>query len=220
MPRIGHSLRRHQARDRVSGSLNRCLRSKDALIFTISTSSGDVIPSRFEISASWWYPAVQRWSREQGGKQMYQAMPPIQETAEELRTLMKMERRPKAHQRLHALYLVASGQAQTRSGVATLLGVNRDTIGTWFGLYRAGGRAHLLDLYVAPGRSLTLSPEVVVALRERLHQPDGFASYGEIQNWLADTYGVQMQYKALQKLVAYKLGARPKVVRPRHIKKV
>lgn len=151
---------------------------------------------------------------------MYQAMPPIQETVEELRVLMKAERRPKAHQRLHALYLVASGQAQSRSAVATLLGVNRDTIGAWFGLYHAGGRARLLDLYVAPGRTPTLSPTVLAALRERLHQPDGFASYGEIQTWLADTYGIQMQYKALQKLVAYKLGARPKVARPRHIKKV
>lgn len=150
---------------------------------------------------------------------MYQAMPPIQETAEELRALMKAEHRPKAHQRLHALYLVASGHAHSRSAVATLLGVNRDTIGAWFTRYRTGGREHLLDLYVAPGRASTLAPDVLAALRERLEQPDGFASYGAIQTWLADTYGVQMQYQAVQKLVAYKLGARPKVVRPRHIKK-
>jgi len=33
---------------------------------------------------------------------MYQAMPSIQESAEELRGLMKAEHRPKAQQRLHA----------------------------------------------------------------------------------------------------------------------
>lgn len=150
---------------------------------------------------------------------MYQAMPSIQESAEELRGLMKAERRPKAQQRLHALYLVASGQARSRSAVATMLGVNRDTIGAWFALYADGGRARLLDLYVAPGRKASLPSAVLAALQERLDQPDGFASYGEIQTWLAEVHGVQMRYKTVQKLVAYKLGARPKVVRPRHIKK-
>jgi transposase len=150
---------------------------------------------------------------------MYQAMPPIHETAEELRDLMKAERRPAAHQRLHALYLVASGQARSRSAAATLLGLHRDTIGAWFRLYAEGGRARLLDLYSAPGKTSSVPPDVLAALRERLEQPDGFASYAAIQTWLAETHGVQMQYAALHKLVAYKLKARPKVVRPRHIKK-
>jgi hypothetical protein len=51
---------------------------------------------------------------------MYQAMPNIQETAEELRALMKAEPRPKAQQRLHALYLIVSGQARSRCAVARL----------------------------------------------------------------------------------------------------
>lgn len=150
---------------------------------------------------------------------MYQVMPVITESADELRVLMKQEREPKALQRLQALYLVASGQAQSRSTVARLLGVHRTTIGSWFALYAQGGRAGLLELYVAPGKISTVPPDTLAALCERLHQPEGFASYGEIQTWLAEQHGVQMQYAALHKLVAYKLKARPKVVRPRHIKK-
>lgn len=150
---------------------------------------------------------------------MYQAMPVITEAVDELRALMKQEREPKALQRLQALYLVASGQAKSRSAVATLLGVHRTTIGNWFALYADGGRARLLELYVAPGKASTVPPAALTALRERLNQPEGFASYGEIQTWLAEQHGVQMQYAALHKLVAYKLQARPKVVRPRHIKK-
>ena len=150
---------------------------------------------------------------------MYQAMPAIAETAEELRGLMKHERRPKAQQRLHALYLVASEQAHSRSAVARMLGLNRDTIGAWFKLYAEGGCQRLLELYLAPGRTPTLTPAMREALRERLNQPEGFASYGEVQTWLKDSYGVQMEYKAVHHLVAYQLGARPKVVRPRHIKK-
>jgi hypothetical protein len=150
---------------------------------------------------------------------MYRAMPVIHETADELRALMKQEREPKALQRLQALYLVASGQARSRSAVATMLGLHRDTIGAWFALYAEGGRARLLDLYVPPGKVSSMPPDVLAALRDRLDQPEGFASYGQIQTWLAEQHGLQMEYAALHKLVAYKLNARPKVVRPRHIKK-
>lgn len=151
--------------------------------------------------------------------QMYQSMPEIRESAEELRALMKQERNPKARQRLHALYVVASEQARSRCAVATLLGVNRDTIGAWFALYAQGGRERLLDLYVSPGKASSVPPTVMEALTKRLDEEDGFASYGEIQTWLAEQHGVQMQYAAVYALVAIKLQARPKVVRPRHIKK-
>jgi transposase len=150
---------------------------------------------------------------------MYKPMPEIQESAEELRALMKQEPNPKARQRLHALYVVASQQANSRSAVARLLGVNRDTIGSWFALYAEGGRGRLLDLYVSPGKASSVPAAVREALVKRLEAEDGFASYGEIQTWLAETQGVQMQYGAVHNLVRYQLKARPKVARPRHIKK-
>jgi transposase len=149
---------------------------------------------------------------------MYKPMPEIRESAEELRVLMKQERNFKARQRLHALYVVASEQARSRSAVARLLGVNRDTIGAWFALYADGGRERLLDLYVSPGKASSVPPAAMEALKQRLDE-DGFASYGEVQTWLAEKHGVRMQYGAVHHLVAYQLKARPKVVRPRHIKK-
>lgn len=114
------------------------------------------------------------------------------------------------------------GRKRTRTlafGSGNPARLHRDTIGAWLRLYAEGGRERLLDLYRAPGKTSRVPPDVLAALRERLEQPDGFASYGAIQTWLAETHGVQMQYAALHKLVAYKLKARPKVVRPRHIKK-
>lgn len=151
--------------------------------------------------------------------QMYKPMPEIRESAEELRALMKQERNPKARERLHALYVVASDQARSRSAVASLLGVHRDTIGAWFALYAEDGRERLLDLYVSPGNVSSVPPMAMEALVKRLEAEDGFASYGEIQTWLAEQHGVKMQYAAVHALVRYKLKARPKVVRPRHIKK-
>ncbi len=57
-------------------------------------------------------------------------------------------------------------------------------------------------------------------LQQRLEQPEGFASYGEIQQWIATTLGVEMGYHAVHTLVHDKLRARPKVARPSHEKKV
>ncbi len=78
----------------------------------------------------------------------------------------------------------------------------------------------LLDLYVPAGKAPALTPDQLAQLQQRLAQPDGFASYGEIQQWLATTFGVQMGYHAVHTLVHDKLRARPKVARPSHEKKV
>jgi transposase len=147
---------------------------------------------------------------------MYKAMPEIRESAEELRSLMKQERHPQAHQRLHALSVVASAQARSRCAVASLLGVHRDTIGAWFALYEAGGRERVLDRSVSPGKASRVPPAVLEPLKQRLNEEEGVASYGAIQAWLAAQHGVQMQYGAVHHLVADHLKARPTVGRPRH----
>lgn len=151
---------------------------------------------------------------------MYRALPPITESAEDLRAMLKAERRPKAHQRLHALYVIASGQARSRTAVADLLGVNRDTIGAWLQTYTTAGLDGLLALYQPSGRAAGVPPAVQAALRERLTQPDGFGAYGEIQTWLHTQHGLTLSYSAVHKLVAYKLKARLKVARPVHEKKL
>lgn len=84
---------------------------------------------------------------------MNNAVPPIHESAEELKQLLHRERQPDKQQRLHALYLLASGQARSRITVATLLGVSRGTIGRWLHTYAQGGLPALLAIYVPPGRA-------------------------------------------------------------------
>ena len=49
----------------------------------------------------------------------------ITESAEEVQQRMKREPDTNKRQRLHALYLAASGQARHRKDIATLLGVHR-----------------------------------------------------------------------------------------------
>ncbi len=150
---------------------------------------------------------------------MNRPVPPISESPDELKQLLTCERHPGKRQRLHALFLLASGQARFRTQAATLLGVDRNTISRWLEQYHQGGLAQLLDLYVSPGKVPALNTAQRAQLQARLAEPDGFASYGDIQQWIATTLGVQMGYHAVHTLVHDKLGARPKVARPTHEKK-
>jgi transposase len=117
------------------------------------------------------------------------------------------------------LYLLASGQAHTRQEVAQLLGLSRNTIGRWLTTYHTGGLAALLDIYVPAGKAVSLAPSVLVSLQQALQQPQGFASYKDLQQWLAQTHGVQVKYKTLYSLVRKRFHTKLKVPRPSHTKK-
>ena len=151
---------------------------------------------------------------------MNKTVPVIRESADELKHHLQQERDHRKRQRLHALYLLASGQADCRSHVANLLGRDRNTIGRWLRQYADGGLPALLDVYIPAGKRPALSPAQLAQLQQRLAQPEGFASYGEIQQWIATQLGVTMGYHAVHTLVHDKLKARPKVARPTHEKKV
>ncbi len=150
---------------------------------------------------------------------MNRTLPVIHESADDLKYRLQQERDPRKRQRLHLLYLLASGQARRRGQAAQLLGVERNTVGRWLTQYTRGGLTALLDIYIPAGKAPALTPEHVAQLRQRLEQPEGFASYGAIQQWIATTFDVQMGYHAVHTLVHDKLRARPKVARPSHEKK-
>ena len=150
---------------------------------------------------------------------MRKPLPPIHESADELKQYLKHERQPAKQHRLHALYLLASRQARSRQEVAMLLGVDRNTVGRWLARYEQGGLPALLDVDSPIGKRKPLTPAQLAHLQQALAQPQGFASYGAIRQWLATTCGVQLSYNAVHKLVRYKLRAKLKVPRPSHIKK-
>jgi transposase len=146
-------------------------------------------------------------------------IPPIHETPAELKALLTAERDAQKHQRLQALYLLQTQQARTRRQVARLLGVNRDTVGRWLAAYASGGLPQMLTIAKAPGKVPLLSPAMQQALRDRLSQPHGAASYKAIWQWLRQAYGVPLAYKTVHKFVRYTLRAKLKVPRKSHIKK-
>ena len=151
---------------------------------------------------------------------MRKKMPAITESAAELRWRMKSEPDGKKRQRLHALYLVASGQARHRKAVATILGVHRHSVAAWFAAYAVGGVEQALRYDVPrPTRARRMTDTALTALQEHLRTPEGFASYGHIRTWLAEPHQVQLSYSRVYALVHDELRAKPKRPRPSHEKK-
>src|SRR5919197_3952405 len=146
-------------------------------------------------------------------------IPPIHETPEELKGLLKTERDVQKQQRLQALYFLQSQQVRTRRQVARLLGISRNTVGRWLAAYESGGLPQLLTIGKAPGKVPLLSSVMQQALRDRLAQSPGFASYKAIWQWLRQEYGLPIAYKTVHRFVRYQLRAKLKVPRPLHIKK-
>ena len=72
---------------------------------------------------------------------MRHVLPVMTEHAESLKQRLQRERDSRKKSRLQMLYLLASGQAQTRQDVAQLLGVHRNTVGHWLARYATGGLA-------------------------------------------------------------------------------
>src|SRR5918998_5674282 len=96
---------------------------------------------------------------------MRTAMPSMTESAAELPRRLKSEPDLKKRQRLHALYLAASGQAQQRQEIAGLLGVHRHSIAAWCEAYARGGLAQALRYQVStPPLHRRLTETAVTAL--------------------------------------------------------
>lgn len=141
----------------------------------------------------------------------------ITETTTELKQLLKTQRTASDKERIQLLYLLKTGQAKTVQDAAVLLARHRVTLQEWLRLYRRGGREVLLGHKPRTGRGQSIPQWAQDALNQRLHQPEGFESYGEICQWLETQLGISAPYKTVHQLVHYRLKASPKVARPESV---
>ena len=147
--------------------------------------------------------------------------PEISESTDWLEKQVRAEQDAQVQRRLHMLLLLKSGEAESRSGAARHLGVHRNTIANWLQLYEDGGIEALREIKDPgpdPGQQ-SIPPEVMEKLKKRLSKPEGFGSYKEIQQWLAEEHGVELPYSTVHEIVRYELEAKPKTPRPSHPKK-
>ena len=150
---------------------------------------------------------------------MNKALPEIRESVEELKEQLRQETRARRKQRLQALYLLKSDQAKSRTQVGELLGVSRRTVGEWLERYEQGGLEKLLRLDTHSNRAYSLSEEQDARLRQKLSEPEGFKSYTAAHAWVNETFGLDLDYKAVHQIVRYRHRAKLKVARKSHTKK-
>ena len=81
----------------------------------------------------------------------YKALPPITESAGELRRRRRAEKDLQNRQRRQALYLLAPGQAASRLEIAALLAAHRHTVRAGLAAYEEGGLSVPLTIRQAPG---------------------------------------------------------------------
>lgn len=152
---------------------------------------------------------------------MYRGLPPIKDDLETLRKRLHRTTNASQKQRLHLLVLIGEERVNTRREAADHLAVHRNTVGRWLETYRQEGLEALLqiDLGGAPVGQRSLSADAFNALQQRLRQPQGFGSYGELQQWLEQHWGEVISYSAAYRLVHQRLKAKLKRPRPVQPKK-
>jgi len=148
-------------------------------------------------------------------------LPKIPEPVEKLERLVRKERDAQIQRRYHMLLLMKTGEVKSRTGAGRHLGVHRNTIANWLELYEEGGLDGLREIGEPgpdPGQQ-SIPSGAMEKLKERLSEPEGFGSYTEVQQWLAETCGVELCYSTVHGIVRYNLEAKPKSPRPSHPKK-
>ena len=91
------------------------------------------------------------------------------------------------------------------------MGCNESTLYRWFWLYQQRGLEGLLEHPLPLGRPSELTPAIRQALEQKLSDPNGWRSYGELKEWLQREFGVSSSYSSVYRWVREKLQSQPKV---------
>jgi Transposase and inactivated derivatives len=94
----------------------------------------------------------------------------IAATATELKIIIKRQQTVTNRQKVQALYLLKSGQAQSITDVAELLGVHRITVQRWLKQYSNGGWRALLKLGRSTGRPRVIRSEIVEGISTKISE--------------------------------------------------
>ena len=143
----------------------------------------------------------------------------VQENSDELRTQLRQASDSKIKEKLQVLYWLKQPQAPSISAIAQAISKDRSTVQTWLSKYREGGISAMLAVKKSPGGVRVIPQWAEKALSKRLQDPNhGFKSYGEVQQWLSETLGIEAKYHAVYQMTRYRLKAKLKVVRPQNRK--
>lgn len=97
---------------------------------------------------------------------------------------------------------------------------NRNSILNWKTAYRLNGLQGLLEDSRGGKRPAAISAAQKNQLEHKLSNPkEGFTSYNQALEWINETFGLKMNYQAVNKYLKRHFGTKLKVGRKTHINK-
>lgn len=97
---------------------------------------------------------------------------------------------------------------------------NRDSIRKWKNTYRERGLQGLLGETRGRKQPGAIGAKEKLQLQKRLSDPkEGFTSYKQAMDWINKTFGLEMEYHAVNKYLKRNFGTKLKVGRKTHINK-
>lgn len=139
----------------------------------------------------------------------------VEDSAVALKARYRREGRADRRLRLHGLWLLREGRSVDET--ANAVGTHRRTVDRWVAWYRVSGLAGVLThRQGGHGQPSKLTAPQQAQLRAEVAR-GRFRSAAEAGAWLATTYGVNYRPGGLDALLR-RLGAAPKIPRPRHEK--
>ncbi len=143
----------------------------------------------------------------------------VKESLDELVQQLQQVETPTDKERLQMLYWLKQEKSPSIGAIAKAIGKHRNTVGRWLLQYREGGVNAMLERKTCSGGVRKIPQWAEAALAKRLKDPEhGFASYGAIQQWLAEELGIEAQYHAVYQMTRYRLKAKLKAARPQNAK--
>lgn len=144
----------------------------------------------------------------------------VKQSVNELKALYKTV--PAHHKQKVQMLLIMkqSDSALTKNELASLVGVNHNSIQTWRKRYVTGG----IDVLLSDGRigfkpSLLTKKQHAKILVQITNPKDAFTSFKELQTWANSTFNMDLNYNSLRHYVKRNFGAKMKVARKSHINK-
>jgi len=142
----------------------------------------------------------------------------IKESLPELRLLQRQH--PGRYRVLQMLITLKKQGPLSKDRLSILTGASDKSIHIWRRHYISGGIEQLLKENRGGKKPAKITSAVHDKLAKRLNSPkEGFRSFIEIQQWLLQEFGIEMQYHAVNKYVKRRFGARLKVSRKSHVQK-
>lgn len=140
------------------------------------------------------------------------------ETDEQLLKLIDKST-PATKPRLKMLLAIVNGITSTND-LAHKTKSNRDSIRNWKNTYRITGLEGLLNEGRGGNRQGALNDQQKIALEKKLSNPKGgFTSYKQATEWINATFGVEMNYHAVNMYLKRNFGTKLKVGRKTHVNK-